>query len=363
MSVQFYRVLHDREFKVSFGTSFPRQNSYSEEIAVYLIIGSSRIRWWFEITVTANWKATGGSMKPFVAFPVVPFINHLSPLATNIETILRSCGITLLAVYMHTLIWVVSSLSTTNSSSSTSSLAGIPPLPGKRRRTKPSFYCADLDEEFLLRSGRAPRNLIITRAGIELRWRKVRKEVLRLALVFPKKGKIEGDKVHLGRSPSFLSLSLSVVLSLAPRRDGRALPWFSCTEGKGKLNFPRIIKNRVLLRDAEWTEMKFASRWCGDAASLAAFFRRNYSTPNSKEGGFNSRQGLEESWSFRVENALSRAIESSSGLTFRMDRDWRRRGKYSDIFDSLYFHIQVSWFLFMYTINIWVICKILEVTF
>lgn len=34
--------------------------------------------------------------------------------------------------------------------------------------------------------------------------------------------------------------------------------------------------------------------WCGDAASLAAFFRRNYSTPNSKEGGFNSRQGLEE---------------------------------------------------------------------
>lgn len=34
-------------------------------------------------------------MKPFVAFPLVPFINHFPPLATsNIETILRSRGIT-----------------------------------------------------------------------------------------------------------------------------------------------------------------------------------------------------------------------------------------------------------------------------
>lgn len=34
-----------------------------------------------------------------MAFPLVPFINHLPPLATNIQTILRSRGATLLPVY------------------------------------------------------------------------------------------------------------------------------------------------------------------------------------------------------------------------------------------------------------------------
>lgn len=78
-----------------------------------------------------------------------------------------------------------------------------------------------------------------------------------------KKGKIEGDKVHLDSSPS-PPFSPSSFLSRPStgwdERGGESsLTVFSAgrggarkeEEGKGKLNFPRIIKNRVLLRDAE----------------------------------------------------------------------------------------------------------------
>lgn len=79
--------------------------------------------------------------------------------------------------------------------------------------------------------------------------------------------------------------------------------------------------------------MKFAFRWYGDgdAASLAAFFRRNYSNSRGEgEGGFNSRQGLEES-AIGLEGDL--CLESSSGLTFSNGLE---KGK---IFEFFYFYM------------------------
>lgn len=187
---------------------------------MYSIIGSSRIRWWFEITVTANWKATGGSMKPFVAFPVVPFINHLSPLATNIETILRSCGITLLAVCMHSYLfhpsprwirppppppWPASLLFRVKG-------GGPSPLFIARTWTKNSYYGVAV-----------PREISLSSCGDRIALTKSSKGGVKARARLPKKKRENRRRQSPSGPKPIPSLSLSVVLFLAPRRDGRAL--------------------------------------------------------------------------------------------------------------------------------------------
>lgn len=171
--------------------------------------------------------------------------------------------------------------------------------PARPVRGASPFIVRHLDEQFLLRSGcvRAPRNLI-TSCGD------------RIALTKSSKGGVKARAQRENRrrqSPSsWTTFSLQPLLSVSSSFSPSFRATVSSPEShslssqfpvfvrvasetgsgrKGKLNFPRIIKNRVLLRDAEWTEMKFAFPLERDAASLAAFFRRNYSPLNS---GFNA---------------------------------------------------------------------------
>lgn len=83
--------------------------------------------------------------------------------------------------------------------------------------------------------------------------------------------------------------------------------------------------------------MKFAFRWYGDgdAASLAAFFRRNYS--NSGEGERALTRGKSSRNRHRIGvRSLSRAIEFTFGLTFS---NGSRLNKKEKIFESFYIHI------------------------
>lgn len=82
--------------------------------------------------------------------------------------------------------------------------------------------------------------------------------------------------------------------------------------------------------------MKFAFRWYGDgdAASLAAFFRRNYS--NSGEGERALTRGKSSRNRHRIGvRSLSRAIEFTFGLTF--SNGSRLKRKYSNL--SIYVYV------------------------
>lgn len=170
-------------------------------------------------TMETNWKLRGSRracMKPFVAFPVVLFINHFTPheSARNIEDNSSSIAWTHPPLslplspttdYIHhgALECVLSLLVTTI-------LSLFREFVARRSPWKQILLRARWEEPALLLCGTwtnnsyygvavfAPQEISLPRAGIELRWRKVRKEVLRLA----RKEKIEGDKVHLAGPPS-----------------------------------------------------------------------------------------------------------------------------------------------------------------
>lgn len=144
-------------------------------------------------------------MKPFVAFPLVPFINHFPPLATsNTETILRSRGTTTLlhppprtwttcpTSSVH-LIPLFLSLSAMNSRYVSSTSKGRRPSPFLLRRLGRRI----LITEWLCLPPTPPREISLSSCGDRIALTKSSKGGVKAPLARAKKGKIEGDKVHL----------------------------------------------------------------------------------------------------------------------------------------------------------------------